>query len=247
MLKAILIDDEVNGIKLLEHLLNKHCPEICVIATETLPQKAIDLVEKHKPDVVFLDVEMPNISGFELLEQLKPLSFHVIFTTAYDNYAIKGYKYSAIDYLLKPITVEELKIAVNKLEEKVKNKLTGGNIQQFLEKKQIQQNRLAISSQNEIIYLEIDKISHLESDSSYTTLVLSDGKKVTSSKPLKDYEIVLNSTIFYRIHKTYIINLNQVDKYVKSEGGYIVMKNNSHIPVSREKRQTLMEMLGASL
>ncbi len=242
-MKAIIVDDEINGVELLQHLISENCAGLSVIAAETSPHKGIELIEKLRPDVVFLDIEMPEMSGFELLEKLKHLSFQVIFTTAFDNYALKAFKYNTIDYLLKPVIVAELVAAVNKLESKTKNNT--GNIGELLETIRRVQNtgRLTISSQNEILYIETEKILRLEADSNYTNVILTDGKKITSTKTLKDYESLLNPHNFFRTHKAFIINLDHVEKFVKSDGGYIVMKDNAQIPVSREKRQALITAL----
>jgi len=245
MLKAIIIDDELNGVKFLEHLIEKNCPDLKVIASETEPQKAVELIEKQKPDVVFLDIEMPGLNGFQVLEQLKHLSFHVIFTTAYDNYAIKAFKYNTVDYLLKPIIADELVIAVHKLTLKIKNKINDSNILMLLEKLQDTQSskRLIVNSQNETVYLDVKNITRLESDSNYTYIILTDGKKITSTKILKDYESVLNPDTFFRVHKTVIVNINHIQKFVKSDGGYIIMNDDVKVPVSREKRQDLLTIL----
>src|SRR6185437_2032007 len=177
MLKAIIIDDEINGIKFLQHLISKNCPHIEVIAIETEPQKGIELIERQRPDVVFLDIQMPGMNGFELLEQLKHLSFNVIFTTAYDNYAIKAFKYNTVDYLLKPVIVDELVAAVNKLHAKTKNKIDDIGISKLLDKLQDAQasKRLIVNSQNETVYVDTKNITHLESDSNYTYIILVDG------------------------------------------------------------------------
>jgi two-component system, LytTR family, response regulator len=245
MLKAIIVDDELNGVKFLQHLIEKNCADIQVIAAETQPKNAIELIEKQKPDVVFLDIEMPGINGFEVLEQLKHLSFHVIFTTAYDNYAIKAFKYNTVDYLLKPIIVAELVAAVNKLLLKTKNKADDTSILMLLEKLQDSQSskRLIVNSQNETIYVDQKNIMRLESDSNYTSIILTDGKKITSTKTLKDYESILSSDTFFRVHKTVIVNINHIQKYIKVDGGYIVMNDDVKIPVSREKRQDLLAIL----
>jgi two-component system LytT family response regulator len=245
MIKGIIIDDEINSAELLEYLINENCPGISVVATDISPLKGIELIEKHKPDVVFLDIEMPEMSGFELLGQIKQHDFQVIFTTAYDNYALKAFKYNTIDYLLKPIIVSELIAAVNKLETRKKDNTDNVNITQLLETIRLAQNknRLAISSQNEIMYVDTEKIIHMESDSNYTKIVLTDGKTIISTKNLKDYEVALSSHEFFRTHRAYIINLNHVEKYIKSDGGYIIMKDQAQIPVSREKRQILINML----
>ncbi|HWY37753.1 MAG TPA: LytTR family DNA-binding domain-containing protein [Bacteroidia bacterium] len=245
MLKGIIIDDEINSVELLQHLIKDNCPGVSVIASEISPKKGIELIEKHKPDVVFLDIEMPDMSGFEFLEQLKHLSFHVIFTTAYDNYALKAFKYNTVDYLLKPIIVSELIAAINKLEAGNRSNSDHFSINRLLETIRLTQNqgKLAISCQNEIIYIGIEKILRLESDSNYTNVILTDGKKITSSKTLKDYENALNPNNFFRTHKTFIVNLNHVERFVRAEGGYIVMKDKVQIPVSRDKRQALLSIL----
>lgn len=245
MLKAIIIDDEINGAEVLQHLIQEYCPNVSVTSIETSTLKAIKLIEKQVPDVIFLDIEMPDMSGFELLEKIKHLSLHVIFTTAYNNYALRAFKYNTIDYLLKPIIASELIRAVSKLETKQNNNTTGVTINHFLEAIRLSQNqqKIAISSLNEIIYIETEKITRLESDSNYTNIFLVDGKNITSSKTLKEYENLLNPNMFFRTHKAFIINLHFVEKYVKSEGGYVVMKDNAKVSVSREKRQLLMDTL----
>jgi len=244
MLKAIIVDDEINGVKYLQHLITKNCPDVEVVAGETNPEEALLLIEKLRPDVVFLDIEMPTLSGFELLEQLKHLSFQVIFTTAYDSYAIKAFKYNTIDYLLKPVIATELIAAIEKLTLTIGNEMSNLSIATLLEKIDSSPNkkRLAINGLNEIVYVEMKNIVRLESDSNYTNVFLVDGKKITSSRTLKDFESSLGSN-FFRIHKAFIINLNYVEKFVKADGGYIVMVDNMQIPVSREKRQALINSL----
>jgi two-component system, LytTR family, response regulator len=246
MIKGIIIDDEINSVELLEHLINDNCPDINIIAAETSPKKGIELIEKYRPDVVFLDIEMPDMSGFELLELLNHLSFHVIFITAYDNYAIKAFKYNTIDYLLKPIIVSELITAVDKLVAKAKNNNgTDISIQKLLEtiRTTQSQGKLAINAINEIVYVDVNHIIRLESDSNYTHIILVGGKKIVSSKTLKEFEMVLNPSNFFRTHKTFIINLDHVQKYVKTDGGYIVTKDDFQVPVSREKRTALLDVL----
>lgn len=260
---AIIIDDESMGAELLQLLLEKHCPEIDVISVCTKPELGIDMIKKKKPNIVFLDVEMPNVSGFNILEQVKDENFECIFTTAYDQYAIKAIKHNALDYLLKPIAIQELKLAVEKAKNKINNGFT--NVSQLVtklvdgmgfannkfsvhsdEKTENPSNKrkIAISGLNEIIYVDMGNIIRLESDAGYTNIFLAGDKKITSPKLLKDYENILNSS-FFRTHKSFIINLDYVEKYVKTEGGYIVMADNVQIPVSREKRQILINILAA--
>ena len=247
MLKAILIDDEVNGVEALASLLAENCPNISVVATETDPVQAIERIKAVQPDVIFLDIEMPTMSGFELLEKLKHMRFHVVFTTAYDHYAVKAFRHNAVDYLLKPIIVSELIAAVDKVSTYSKTNNAALDIGRLHDKiKGLQSNtKLAIASMNEIIYVETDQINRLESDSNYTDIILQSGKKYSSTKTLKEYESLLNPEIFFRVFKTHIVNLKHVEKFVKGDGGYLVMTDGTQVPVSREKRPILLEMLAA--
>lgn len=242
-MRAIIIDDEVNGMELLTSLLKDNCEQVKLVGQESDAQKALALVERERPDLVFLDIEMPEMSGFEFLEKLKHLSFHVIFTTAYDQYALKAFKYNTIDYLLKPIIVSELVAAVKKFE--TQNGSQHISIADLLKsiKNIPNKEKLAISSQSEIVYVEIADIIRLESDSNYTHFILRGGKKITASKTMKEYEGILDPGTFFRTHKTFIVNLNYVDKFVKADGGYIVMKDGGEVPVSRERRQELVNIL----
>ena len=245
MLKAIIVDDEINGTKFLHYLISKNCPEVEILATETNPESAIGLIEKHKPDVVFLDIEMPGTNGFQVLEQLTHLSFYVIFTTAYDSYAIKAFKYDAVDYLLKPIIVDELVAAVNKLLSKIKKNTEDISIRNLLKKLQDNNTpkRLIVNGQNETVYLDQKNITRLESDPNYTCIVLVDGKKVTSTKTLKEYENMLSAGVFFRVHKTVIVNIHHIQKFVKTDNGHIIMHDGAKVTVSREKRQDLLAIL----
>ncbi len=245
MLKAIIIDDEINGAKFLEKLVTKNCQDIEVIGLETDPENGIELIKNNPPDVLFLDIEMPGMTGFEMLEQLKHLSFQVIFTTAYDNYALKAFKYNTVDYLLKPIAADDLIAAVNKLKTKVDTVRDDLSILKLLEKLNYNQTvkRIVINSQNETIYIEPQKIIRLEADNNYTNVILIDGRKILSTKTLKDYENTLSLDVFFRCHKTAIVNINHIDRFVKTEGGYVVMTDHVQVTVSREKRQELLAIL----
>lgn len=246
MFRGIIIDDEANSAELLRLLIAENCPAITVAATETSAEKGIALIDQLQPDVVFLDIEMPAMSGFQLLEKLKHTNFRVIFITAYDHYAIQAIKYNAFDYLLKPVLVEELISTVNKLADELRKKQPAPGIEKLLEKLRASQTqgKLAVNSQNEVIYVEMNRIIRLEADSNYTSIVLSD-KKIVSSKTLKDYESLLNPSVFFRTHKAHLVNLDQVEKFVKSDGGYLVMKDNEQVPVSRDRRQLLLDLLAS--
>src|ERR1700744_2279000 len=212
---AIIIDDEEMGAELLQILLEKNCPEIDIVSICSKPELGIEMIKRLKPKIVFLDVEMPKISGFNLLEQVKNENFECIFTTAYDHYAIHAIKHNALDYLLKPIDVTELKSAVLK----AKNKIDNGNtnllqmVTKLVENMPLtgQNTKFSIPVGGEVFYVESEEVLYFEADSNYTNIYLDnkDGK-ITSSKNLKKIEEGLNIDFFFRIHNSYIINLKNV-------------------------------------
>lgn len=246
MLKALLVDDEEAGVESLQLLLKKYCPEVEVIATANSVSEAEEKLKTATPDVIFLDIAMPFANGFELLKRVKNKNFSVIFTTAYNEYALKAIKHNALDYLLKPIDSDELIEAVKKCEEK---KNTGSpdmkkleNLMNALAQSQKAQ-KLPIPTLEEIMYVDIDTIMRMEADSNYTHIYLTDKQKLTSSKTLKDYEQMLMGQKFFRVHKTHIINLGYVKKYIKGEGGYVVMADGKSVEVSRQKKSELLALL----
>ncbi|MGI9552009.1 MAG: LytR/AlgR family response regulator transcription factor [Aurantibacter sp.] len=244
MIKALIIDDEANARKGLRLVLQKYCPEVEVLALCEGPEVGLAKIETLKPDLVFLDVQMPKMSGFDLLEKIPEITFEVIFVTAYDRYAIKAIKFSALDYLLKPIDVDELVTAVEKISKKQKNKAVKyksllNNVKPGADKLK----RLAIPSDNEIIMQPIEEIIYCEADSSYTTLFLTTGKKITVAKTLKEFENILPELDFCRIHHSTLVNLSHVVKYVKGEGGYVIISNDKHLNVSRRKKENFLQLL----
>jgi two-component system LytT family response regulator len=247
MLKALIVDDEINGVESLKTLLQSNCPAIEVMGAETDPAKAIEQIRKLKPDVLFLDIQMPRMSGFELLAQIKDVPCQVIFVTAYDQYAISAFRHNAVDYLLKPVIVSELIEAVNKLVSNAQStEVVHTDLEKLLLKIRGSQNKkLAVTSMNEIMYIDTERISYLEADSNYTNIVLTNGDRLNSSKTLKEYESLLDPGQFFRVFKTYIINLQQVKKFIKTDGGYILMADGTHITVSRDKRQLVLELLAS--
>ncbi|TMM56818.1 response regulator transcription factor [Maribacter algarum] len=244
MIKALLIDDEAKARQGLRLVLEKYCPEVEILALCESPEIGLEKIKSLQPELVFLDVQMPKMSGFDLLESIPEIDFEVIFVTAYDRYAIKAIKFSALDYLLKPIDVDELVTAVNKISKKrrdksVQYKSLFNNIKSDTEKLK----RLAIPSDNEIIMQPIADIVYCEADSSYTTLYLNKGKKITVSKTLKEFENILPSDDFFRIHHGTLVNLNHVVKYIKGEGGYVIISNEQHLNVSRRKKDSFLQKL----
>lgn len=242
MIKVIIIDDEKHCITTLEYLLKKISDDIDIVATTQQSILAKELIEKHTPHLVFLDIEMPIINGLELLEQFEKITFETIFTTAYDQYAVKALRLSALDYLLKPIDKQELQTAITKY----KNKEIITTQQQIQHVKKITHQKitdtLALSTIEGLLFIKIKEIMYLEATSCYTTIFMCNGSKHIASKTLATFEEVMDDPIFFRPHKSYIINLKNVKQYIRGEGGEIIMENGVSISLSRNKKQQFLEM-----
>ncbi len=247
MIKAIIIDDEKFCIEVLEELLREHCPAIEIVATCQGAEEGIKAIGQEHPNLVFLDIEMPRMSGFDMLEKLMPVEFDIIFTTAYDNYAIRAFKYSAMDYLLKPIDAGDLKLAVGKY--LLPRAQHNYSVQMELLKENIREldpshiRRIAIPTTEGLIMQPIADIMYCEANSNYTILHLRNRNKITSSKTLKEYEEILEPHHFYRVHHSHLINLNYVEKYIKGDGGYVLMSDNSTISISRSRKDAFVAKL----
>lgn len=244
MLKALIVDDEVLGAKALESLLKIHCTNVNVTGIVYSADDAEKSISITAPDVIFLDIEMPFANGFDLLQRFKNHPFDVIFTTAYNEYAVKAIKHNALDYLLKPIVPEELMAAVKKCEEKKKEDPNGyKNLEKIISTLSQKVHKLPVPSPEGIVYLDPENIVYLQGDINYTHIHLIQGNKITSSKTLKDFEQMLPSKQFFRIHKANIINLSYVSKYLKGDGGEVVMIEGSSLEVSRQKKAELLALL----
>ena len=253
MLTAIIIDDESSSRSALRQKLKNHCTDVTVIAECENGEDAIKSIEEKNPDIIFLDVEMPRMNGFTMLQQLRNRHFELIFVTAYDHYAIKAIKFSALDYLVKPVEINDLKAAVEKAVKKslsavAGNQVTGNDriellLQNLMNEKKEHQ-RIAIPSMEGLQFINIDDIIYLEAQNNYTVFYLKEGYKVTVSKTLKDFEELLPASIFLRIHHAYLINKNQVLKYIKGEGGQVLMKNNITLDISRRKKEEFLKAIG---
>lgn len=246
MIKAILIDDETHCRETLAIKLEKYCPEVHLLAQCNSGAEGIQAIARHQPDVVFLDVEMPEMNGFEMLGQLSSISFEVIFTTGYDAYAIKAIRFSALDYLLKPIDKDELKKAMAKLQHKIKHNLTDQLyiLLQKMGNKQAPLQKIALPTFEGFELVSIDNILHCESDSNYTHILLRNGNKLLISRTLKEIEELLEGYPFLRIHNSHVVNLNEIVRFVRGEGGYVIMSNNTTIAVSRSRKDALLKVFG---
>jgi two-component system LytT family response regulator len=246
MITAIIIDDEAKGRLALREKLSSYCMQVQVIAEASNGQEALLLIQHHKPKLIFLDIEMPRMNGFEMLNALPEKNFHVIFTTAYDQYAIKAIKYAAFDYLLKPIDIEELKTAVEKISSKENNQTNNQAelLQQNLQHPKKQLNKLAIPTLEGLLFFDINDIIHLEANSNYTFIHFSGKPRITASKTLKEFEDILPEDIFFRTHHSHLINLNYIKRYIKGDGGQIELQNGTYVDVSRRKKEEFLKAIG---
>jgi two-component system, LytTR family, response regulator len=244
---TIVIDDESNGRDILTALLEKFCPSLEMMGTADTAASGIRLIIERKPQLVFLDINMPGQTGFEMLQQFDAIDFEVIFVTAHDNYALKAFKFSAIDYILKPIDLEDLKTAVKKAEEKLAFKVKPKErYNEFFNNiKNIQNpfDKLGLATRDGLIFIKISDIIRCESDVNYTWFYLEKGEKILASKTLKDFEEMLDEYNFYRVHKSHLVNLAHLKRYIKGEGGSVIMSDNSEVEVSRRNKEGLMKRL----
>jgi two-component system LytT family response regulator len=246
-LKAVIIDDEPRSRESLRQKLNAHCPDVEIIAECENGEQGIQLIEEKKPDIVFLDVEMPRMNGFTMLQQLHNRNFELVFTTAYDHYAIRAIKFSALDYLVKPVEVEDLQQAIETIKQKRKQNQYNERLETLLYnlmQKKNQSNRIAIPSIEGLQFVEVNDIIYLEAESNYTIVYIKPSQKITVSKTLKDFEELLPITVFIRIHHSWIINKNHVQKYLKGEGGQVIMSNGKTLDVARRKKDEFMKAIG---
>jgi len=243
-LKVLIIDDEADAIDVLESIIevNKHDYEI--VAKTTNPVKGIELILKHKPDVVFLDIEMPELNGFQVLESIPVIDFEIIFATAYENYAIKAIKENAIDYILKPVTIPEVLDALKKVKRKKHERKDSVDnykaLLKSLNSNQLQRIKIPTSSGFELI--EIDDLIYLEADGSYTTAYLKKEVKLVISKSIKQLEFLLNHNCFYRTHRSYIVNVNQLKRFDRDQYS-LIMSNDSLVPLSRRRYDEFISFL----
>ena len=243
-LKAIIVDDEPYCCEALAMLLDESS-EVEVISTCHNAIDGLNAIRKYSPDVVFLDVEMPKMNGFEMLERLPLVNFEIIFTTSYDQYALKAIRFSAIDYLLKPVDGEELQKAVQKVTHRSQKPIAQQLeiLMQKIHQPTTPINKIAMPTMEGLQMIPVDSIISCESDSNYTILLLKNKKKITVSRTLKEIEELLEEHSFVRVHRCYLANLNEVEKYVKGEGGYLVMSDGTTIDVARNKKEVLLKKL----
>ncbi|MBK7967119.1 MAG: response regulator transcription factor [Bacteroidetes bacterium] len=244
MIRSILVDDEVSCTDILQWQLSKYCTQVEIVGIYNDTLEALNQITTIQPELVFLDIEMPGMNAFELLEKLKPIPFDIIFITAYNQFAVQAFKENAIDYLLKPIEKSDLVFAVDKVYKKQATNTTE-RIDALLKlfKVQLEANkRIALPTNNGISFIDVEQIVHCVSDNNYTFVHLANGSRVLITKTLKQIEESLITYPFYRVHQSHLVNLNHIIKFVKDQGGFLLMSDNSTITVARQRKEGLMEL-----
>lgn len=244
MINAILIDDEINALEMLEWLIHTYCPQVKIITKCTSAQQGKEAIASHNPDIVFLDIEMPKMNGFDLLESITDKKFEVVFTTAYDQFAVRAFRFAALNYLLKPIDPDDLISTINRFEEKKNNpqkeqfELLFKNLLQ----KEKTIDRVALSTNDGLVFLQTAEIMYCKAESNYTHVVTQSGKKITVAKTLKEIDETLSGNDFHRVHNSYLVNINHVSKFIRNDGGYILMPDNTEISISRQKKDEFFKL-----
>lgn len=246
MIKAILIDDEVHCLETLTILLKEYCPQVTIVDQCRSAKKALESIQKNKPDLVFLDIEMPAMNGFEMLEEFEDIPFAVVFTTSYDQYAIRAIRFSALDYLLKPVDPKELVTAVKKIQGQ--KALPSAEQFEMLLKQVHQKNagfqKIAIPTIEGFELIPSEQIVYCEADDNYTHLYLKNKNRITACRTLKEMEEQFQDfSYFIRVHHSYLVNLNEVTRYVRGEGGYLVLNDGLTVNVSRSRKEMLLKKL----
>lgn len=245
---AVIIDDEVKGRSVLKQKLKEYCPQVDLVGEAANGEQGIYLIEKSKPQIVFLDIEMPRMNGFEMLEQLPAQPFHLIFTTAYDQYAIRAIRYAAFDYLLKPVDIDELQSAVNKAAASNEERRPESNAPRIEILKenlsdQFHLHKLAIPTMEGLLFFNLSDILYFRAESNYSTVFFQNHPKLLTTRTLHDFEEMLPTHLFFRPHHSFIINLNYIKRYIKGDGGQIEMSNGDFVDVSRSKKEDFLKII----
>jgi two-component system, LytTR family, response regulator len=250
MLTAVIIDDEVNGVKSLELLIAKYTPRLKLVGSTTSSVEGVDLINDLKPDIVFLDIKMPVLDGFELLQKLSYKNFYLIFTTAHHEFGLRALKQNATDYLLKPIGSDYIKEAVVRIETKIRLKQQAPDIMQLVaDLMKIKNLKVTLNCKKSVEFVVPSEIVYIEADRGSTKVLLRNMELVEVMRPLKEYEMQLcdKEQNFIRIHNSYIININFVSRYLKDDGGYVVMQGKKKIPVSKLKKDEFLKLINLNI
>lgn len=244
MVRAAIIEDELDAQSLLSGIIREYCPSLQLVGKSGNVTDGLRLIEDTKPDLVFLDIEIEGGTSFQLLDRLKHMSFKIIFTTANDQYALKAFKYGAIDYLLKPYTPQDVLKSVQRVRRTQYDQAIFNRLDYLIKQNKPSQNiKINIATSEGMNIVSVSDIIRLEADRSYCFVCLSDGERMLVSKPLKDLESQLPSDIFFRVHSTHLINMDYIKKYIKEDGGSIVMNDGNHIPIARRRKAEFLALL----
>jgi two-component system, LytTR family, response regulator len=247
MVRAVIIEDEPRNMRILTTLIAEFCPMVTIVGTADNARSGESAIRDFEPDLVFLDIEMPLGSGFEILNNLMPINFEVIFVTAFDKYMIQAFKYCVIDYLLKPVNIDELKYAVQNAVKRIevnKANLQVANLLNNLRADNPGSKKIALPVRGGYDFVRISDIIRCEASGSYCTVYINGGVKMVAAKNLKEYESVLPSELFFRIHNAHLINLSFVRKYNQGRGGYVEMEDGSIIEVATRKKNEFLQRVG---
>ncbi|MEH6764888.1 MAG: LytTR family DNA-binding domain-containing protein [Aequorivita antarctica] len=248
-LKAIIVDDEKHSRETLNNLVIEFCEDVEVLTTASNIEDAVLAIKTLKPDLLFLDIELQTGTGFDILEQLNEVNFEVIFTTAFEQYALKAVKFSSLDYLLKPIDLDELQKAVEKAKKIKDRNIYSRQLETLIHNLKQQQpinNKICLATADGYEFINVEEIMYCKAEGSYTSFKLINGINLLVSKHLKEYENLLTDQYFMRVHNSYLINLNEVKKYVKADGGYILMNNGEPVSISRSKKDDFFKIMNLS-
>jgi two-component system LytT family response regulator len=245
MIRAIIIDDEPQLRKSLAKLLSVHCPSVSIAGEAECVESAFEAIKRLQPDLIFLDIRMEDGTGFDLLKKFDKINFHIIFVTAFEEYAIKAFHFSAIDYLLKPVDPEELKSAIEKLKGLVNTEtgLRTATLLKTISEPGKQNKKIVLRTADRFHFTEISEILYCASDGNYTSFYLNGGVNILVSKTIKEYEDLLLEYGFFRAHRSFLINIAHISSYDKADGGYIIMTDNSRIPISSRKKDEFMRIV----
>ena len=243
MIRAIIIDDELRSRNVIRNILSSYCEDVEILAQAASVKEGVDCIRKYIPDAVFLDIEMPDGTGFDLLQQISDIRFHIIFITAFDQYAIKAIKFSALDYLLKPVEPHQLIDAVNKINKTPVNFDTISHQISTLLKNRNGIERIALPTLDGFKFISARDIIRCRSDNNYTNFFLNNGEKIIVTRTLKEYEDILSDLEFVRVHQSHLINIRYIDRYIKGDGGIIVMVDGSEVEVSRRRKDEFLRKL----
>ncbi|MFL0353108.1 LytTR family DNA-binding domain-containing protein [Xanthomarina sp. GH4-25] len=244
MIKAVIVDDEPKAIQSLSWELENFSNDVQIIETFTKPEEAIAYLKKHTPDCLFLDINMPTMDGFQFLDCLVHKDFAIVITTAYNEYALKALKNEAIDYLLKPIDSDDLSETIQKIKKFYANNISVAKVEEVLLNfnANLKHQKVIINTDGKLVFLNIDDILYIESDGNYSTFMLTNNQKMVVTKKIKEVDALLPESCFFRIHNSYIINLNKIKEFVKNDG-YVVMESNDKIPVARQRKTDFLNKL----